>query len=294
MTQTSASDPPALRASVLVIGDELLGGFVQDTNSGWLAQRLQVLGIPLDRIVTVPDQAEAVDEALQAELARTRPRVIVTSGGIGPTPDDLTLEAVARSLRRELVTQPTIDARITAALARTAAAGMTVAPGHERSMRKMSRVPAGSGVLPGARGVAPGVVIAIDGGLAAERGATVVVLPGVPSEFRRIVTEGVEPALLAGRGRPQHLRELTHAYPESLLGPALERLVTDFPEVAVGSYPGPVVTLRLRGPRAQVDAAATVLGEILNGLEADEGAGALRADWRARTSPGGAAAEASN
>ncbi len=88
-----------LEASVVVIGDEILSGYVHDANSGWLAERLRVHGVPLTRVSVVPDEHEAIDEALQAELARSRPRLIITSGGIGSTPDDLTYEAVAALAR---------------------------------------------------------------------------------------------------------------------------------------------------------------------------------------------------
>ena len=89
-----------LRASIVVIGDEILGGFVHDTNSHWLAGQLQTHGIPLDRVQTVPDTMAAIDEGLRMELGRSRPRLILTSGGIGSTPDDLTMEAVAATLGR--------------------------------------------------------------------------------------------------------------------------------------------------------------------------------------------------
>ncbi|MBA2530008.1 MAG: competence/damage-inducible protein A, partial [Euzebyales bacterium] len=179
--------PGRLRVSIVVIGDEILGGFVQDTNSGWLAGRLQVLGLPLDRVVTVPDDHDAIAEALATELARARPRVVLTSGGIGSTPDDLTLEAVARHLGVGLRTDPIIDAQITEALERAAASGMTLGEGHARSMRKMSRVPDGAYLLPGGHGLVPGIAVDVAGGSAAAAGATIVVLPGVPGELRRIM-----------------------------------------------------------------------------------------------------------
>jgi len=267
----------SLRVSVVVVGDEILGGYVQDTNSGWIAGRLSALGVPLDRIVTVPDDLAAIDEALSAELARGRPRVVLTSGGIGSTPDDVTLEAVAASLGTGLRTEPAIDARISHALTWSRRQGATVSADHERALRKMARVPAGAYLLPGARGVAPGIAVDVDGGAGADGGATIVVLPGVPDELRRIVAEGVEPALLAGRGRLQHVVELTHAYPESALSPTLEALVARFPDVAVGSYPGREVLIRLRGPRDQVEEAASLVRAALADLDGDEAAWALRA-----------------
>lgn len=273
---------PRLRASVVVIGDEILGGFVQDTNSGWIAQRLTALGIPLDRVVTVPDTFEAVDEALAGELARERPRVVVTSGGIGSTPDDITLEAVARHLGDELVVEPAIDARITQALEWTARQGVTMTEGHERSMRRMARVPSRAHLLPGAGGVAPGVAVDVDGGAATDGGATIVVLPGVPGELRRIMGEGVEPALLAGRGRPLTVVEIAHGYPESALNPVLDRIVEEYPDVHLGSYPAAVCVIRLKGAADRVEEAAELVRAFLADLDRDAGAVRVRERWRRR------------
>lgn len=270
-----------LRTSIIVIGDEILGGYVQDTNSSFLARRLQTLGIPLDRIVTVPDALPAIGEALAGELVRSRPRLVLTSGGIGSTPDDVTFAAVAAQLGRGLVVDPDIDGRITAALEWTAQQGATVSAAHERAMRKMARVPEGAYLLAGASGVAPGVAVDVDGGIGSERGATLVVLPGIPDELQRITAEGIEP-LLAGRGEPQHVVELTHPYPESTLNPALDRVVVEFPDVHVGSYPGPACTIRLTGRKDRVEGAERLMRAELDALEARPGSRQLAASWRAR------------
>jgi len=277
--------PGELRVSVVVIGDEILGGFVQDTNSSWLAARLTALGVPLDRIVTVPDEVDAVDEALTTELARARPRVVLTSGGIGSTPDDLTLEAVAAHLGTPLRAEPEIDRRITLALEYGARSGAVVTESHERSMRKMALVPRDAYLLPGAEGVAPGVAVDVDGGSAVEAGATVVVLPGVPSEFRRIVEVGVEPALLAGRGTPQHLIEIVHGYPESALNPVLDRIVAELPQLHLGSYPARETTIRIQGERRPAELAADWVRHYLAELDSDEGAARVRERWRSRWAP---------
>lgn len=274
-----------LRVSILVIGDEILGGFVVDTNSGWLAQRLQSLGIPLDRVVTVPDDRDAISEALHTELGRTRPRVVLTSGGIGSTPDDVTLEAVAASLGLGMQVHPDIDARITATVERTVAAGGAISAEHARSMRKMARVPAGAYLLreaADATGLAPGVAVDVDGGSGAGTGATIVILPGVPSLLRRITTESIEPVLLEGRGRPEHVSERTHGYPESTLNPVLDRLAAEFPDVHVGSYPGRECLVRLKGPRDRVEAADALLADFLAELAAEPTSERLRDLWQGR------------
>lgn len=275
-----------LRVSVLVIGDEILGGFVADTNSGWLARRLQALGVPLDRIVTVPDDFGAIHEALQVELARPRPRLVLTSGGIGSTPDDVTHEAVARSLGLDLQIHPDIDQQITAVVERTAAAGITISAEHARSMRKMARIPEGAYLLSDPEdettALAPGVAVDVEGGIAAPDGATLVVLPGIPSELRRITVDCIEPTLLAGRGRPDHVVERTHSYPESTLSPELDRLTEQFPDVHVGSYPGRQCIVRLKGPKDRVEAADALLAAYLEHLGADPASARLRSIWRSR------------
>ena len=270
-----------LRASIVVVGDEILGGFVQDTNSGWVAGRLRAHGVPLERVVTVADDVEAIVEALSSELARSRPRVVMTSGGIGSTPDDRTMEAVACHLGVPLVEEPAIAARIAAALEWTAAQGLSVDPEHAQSMRKMALVPATAYLLPGARGVVPGVAVDVDGGSRAS-GATVVVLPGVPGELHRIVSEGVEPQLLAGRGRREHVAEITHSYPEATLNPALAEVIRRYPQVHVGSYPGQQCVIRLQGPPEPVAAAAALVTAAVERLDAEPGAAAVRNAWRRR------------
>ncbi|MPZ89781.1 MAG: hypothetical protein GEU81_17360 [Nitriliruptorales bacterium] len=276
------SEQGRLRVSVVVIGDEILSGFVQDTNSGWIAQRLATLGVPLDRVATVPDQLEAIGEALRIELDRPRPRVVITSGGIGSTPDDLTLAAVAAELGMQMRVEPSIDARITETLVWTAAQGMRVSASHDRSMRKMARVPHEAFVLPGADGVAPGVAVNVGGGAADAGGASIVVLPGVPAELRRIMIQGVEPTFLEGRGIPLHVVEISHSYPESALNPVLDEIVRDFPDVLLGSYPGSECLIRLRGREERAEAAAALVRGFLAQLEGSEGANRIQQRWRER------------
>ncbi|MFO8076658.1 MAG: molybdopterin-binding protein [Egibacteraceae bacterium] len=272
--------PALARASIVVIGDEILDGHTRDTNSGWLAERLSARGVPVDRVVTVPDTMEAIDEALATELARARPRLVLTSGGIGSTPDDLTIVAVAAHLGRGVVAEPTLDARISDWARRAEDDGAPIPDDQVAAMRKMALVPEGAYLLEGALGVTPGVAVDLEGGVR-EGGATIVVLPGVPEELQRIAIEGVEP-LLEGLGVVPHLVELRHPYPESTLSPLLGELVERFPDVAIGSYPGRECLVRLKGERARVEEAAALVRAHLDGLAGDSGAEARRARWQAR------------
>jgi molybdenum cofactor synthesis domain-containing protein len=269
-----------LEASIVVIGDEILGGYVVDTNSPWLARRLGEHGVPLSRVQVVPDEPGAIDEALQAELARPRPRLVFTSGGIGSTPDDLTYEAVATSLGRELVLDPTIAERIEGALRWTREQGLDVSDEFAWHLQRMARVPAGSRLLRREQGWAPGVDV--DGGHAREGGASVVVLPGVPGEFRAIVEQVVEPQLLAGRNEVPTVVEIEHGFPESALNLTFVEVLARFPGVKLGSYPGRRMLVRLVGTGTAVTDAAAVIRRAVAELERSPAGARLAAAWSAR------------
>jgi molybdenum cofactor synthesis domain-containing protein len=275
---------PPLRASIVLIGDELLDGWVADANAHWLAARLAQAGIPLDRIHTVPDDHEAIDEALTAELGRSRPRVVVTSGGIGSTPDDLTMAAVARHLGQRLLAHPEISARIDRLVDRAAAAGSPIDPEQATAIRRMAMVPADSRILAGSTGMIPGVVLDVDGGSQDPHGATITVLPGVPGQFREIVECAVEPELLAGRGRPRRVTEFTHGHPESAFTGVLERLIREHPDLIIGSYPGVECVIRVKGADDDVDAALRALRAHAARLEENPSAVRRREAWRRRHS----------
>jgi len=277
-----------LAASMLVIGDEILGGFVTDTNSPWLADRLRAHGVPLERIHVIPDDAAAIAEALHAELARARPRVIVTSGGIGSTPDDITYEAVAAALGRELVEDEELAGPMRGIVARTREAGFATSDAFAWHVLRMARIPAGSRLLAREGGWTPAVCVEVDGGADAPdgRGATVVVLPGVPSEFRALLAEAVEPALIAERNVVPHVAELTHGLPESLLNEAFVELGVRFPDVKLGSYPGRPMIVRLTGTREDAEAAAELVRTAIDTLEADPAAARLPRRWRAAEEDG--------
>ena len=257
-----------LAASMLVIGDEILGGFVTDTNSPWLADRLRPLGVPLERVHTVPDDAAAIAEALHAELARSRPRVVLTSGGIGSTPDDITYEAVAAALGRGLVLDPTLAAAMRGIVERTRERGLAVSELFVDHVMRMARIPEGSRLMPREGGWTPAVCVDVDGGADTPDGASIVVLPGVPKEFRALLADAVEPRLLAGRNPVPHVVELTHAYSESLLNETFVALQQRHPDVRLGSYPGRPMIVRLSGPEAEVEAAAALVRDGLAALAA--------------------------
>ncbi len=275
---------------MVVIGDEILGGYVADANSGFFAERLREHGVPLTRVHVVPDGFPDIDEALQAELARSRPRLIVTSGGIGSTPDDITFEAVATSLGREIVEDERIAERLDGIVTWTREQGLDVDERFEWHLKRMARIPAGSTLLQRPGSWVPAVAIDLDGGCKAD-GATVVILPGVPSEFRQLVGQVLEPRFLADVNQAPTVIELHHHFPESVLNLTFVELQRRFPDVKLGSYPGAPMVVRLTGGVEDVMGAAQLVRDAIEELERSAAGRRLAAAWRGRS---GAARKASD
>jgi nicotinamide-nucleotide amidase len=156
-------------AEVLCIGTELLLGNITNGNARWIAEELAGLGIPHFRQGVVGDNRERVMAAVREAAGRCR--VLITTGGLGPTPDDLTTEAIAAAFDTPLVEHPEIWRDIQA---RLGAWGRVCAP----SNRKQAFLPEGAQVLPNPTGTAPGMV------WTPVPGFTVLTFPGVPSEMR--------------------------------------------------------------------------------------------------------------
>lgn len=176
-------------AAILTVGTELVRGLRVDTNGPEIARALSAAGYAVTSIVSVGDEEAAVAGALEALTARHD--LVVVTGGLGPTHDDITREAASRALRRPLVT----DSGLLAALA--PASRRHVEPDASRQVLRQAQVLEGARVLPAVTGTAPGQVV--------EAGrCTVLLLPGPPSELRPLLA-----SFLAGRtsGRaPARLR----------------------------------------------------------------------------------------
>lgn len=168
-----------MKAIIIAVGDELLSGTTVDTNSAYLAEALALRGIETIAHRTVGDNARAIADAI-ADAAEQAP-VVLVSGGLGPTKDDLTRQALARAMGCDLVPDEACLAEIEAFFAR-----------RGRQMAEVNRiqamVPAGAEPLPNAFGTAPGLV-----GRVGE--AAVFVMPGVPLEMRRMFADAVGPRL---------------------------------------------------------------------------------------------------
>jgi nicotinamide-nucleotide amidase len=218
-------------STIIAIGDELLAGFTLDTNSHWMAEQLRLLGFPLKRVTVVRDRQDEIVDQVRRDLRDPDVEDVFCSGGLGPTPDDRTFEAIAAALDREMVTwQPVLD-RIERRVARMHEAGLVESAQVTEGNRRMARIPADPAhVFRNRRGMAPGLVFQAEG-------RRVFVLPGVPSELRGIFTEELAPQFLTGReaGIVHELRFVFAA--ESRFYPVMRELESSHPDVSVGSYP---------------------------------------------------------
>lgn len=165
-------------AEILSIGDELLRGVVADTNTHWLAQRIAARGARLRRAALLPDDPPVVAEALRASLAR-RPALVVTQGGLGPTDDDRTREAVALAIGVPLEPNSAAEEIVRRRYAELAAQGAVAEVDLTEARRAMTRLPQGAIALDNQVGTAPGVCVRTGE-------TTVLSLPGVPPELHWI------------------------------------------------------------------------------------------------------------
>ncbi len=160
----------------MVTGTELLSGKITDENGPWLARRLGELGVEVAHLLSVGDRPEDVRAALRF-LAGQGVDLIVTSGGLGPTADDVTVEVVAGFAGTELVLDDAMHTRIAAILARFRQLAGFGPDALRAANRKQAMVPRGAATIDPV-GTAPGFVVPVEGG------PTVIVLPGPPSELQ--------------------------------------------------------------------------------------------------------------
>jgi molybdenum cofactor synthesis domain-containing protein len=253
MTAASASNSAALvTAALLVIGDEILSGRTKDKNIGYLAEYLTALGIDLKEVRVVGDEEAEIVSALNA--LRERYSYVFTTGGIGPTHDDITAESVAKAFGVPIDFDPRAVKILSERLAQTGGEM------NEARMR-MTRIPAGADLVHNKVSAAPGFWL-----------GNVIVMAGVPTIMQAMLDE-VAPKLQTG---VRMLSETVRAdCREGDIGTPLGEIAKAHPEVAIGSYPffdeqrGPNtnVVLRSRDP-AKLMAAKAAVEEMVKRVKA--------------------------
>ncbi|MCZ8044616.1 MAG: competence/damage-inducible protein A [Beijerinckiaceae bacterium] len=243
MSETTSS-PASVTAAILVIGDEILSGRTKDKNIGYIAEYLTNIGIELREVRIVPDVQEEIVAALNA--LRSRYTYIFTTGGIGPTHDDITADSVAAAFGVSIDHDP----RAIAMLAER------FPPDQLNEARlRMARIPAGADLIANSVSKAPGFNI-----------GNVYVMAGVPSIMQAML-DVVAPTLQTG---VKILSDTVRAgLREGDIGTALAEVAKAHPDVSIGSYPffsetGPDtnVVVRSRDPDALATAMAAVKAMI--------------------------------
>lgn len=198
--------------ALLLVGNELLSGRVKDENLPFLATELWQLGVPLRRVEVCRDDVDDIAECV-ARLA-ARHDWLFTTGGVGPTHDDVTIEGVARAFGTEVVSDPTLERLLREHF------GERIEPAHLR----MALVPRGAMIEDAGSLHWPTV-----------RMQNVIVLPGVPGIMRRKFERLRE----RFRRAPLHRLALAFVTDEAALAPRLSETAERFPGVEIGSYPEP-------------------------------------------------------
>ena len=200
-------------AAVLVIGDEILSGRTKDRNIGYIAEYLTRVGVDVREARVVPDVEDEIVAALNA--LRARYDYVVTTGGIGPTHDDITADAVAKAFGVPIGEDPRVIAIM---LERYRPDDLTPA------RRRMARIPAGAELIENPISRAPGFHI-----------GNVFVLAGVPSVMQAMLDFAVK---RMKTGAPMRVETVeAGAVPEGLYGDALAAIAAAHSEVSIGSYP---------------------------------------------------------
>ena len=197
-------------AGIILIGDEILSGKVVDENARFLIEELRELGVQLQRVSIIPDVLDEIAATVREFSARFDH--VFTSGGVGPTHDDLTMEGVARAFGAAVVRHPELEAAL-----RSYYGGRL----EERNLR-MADVPDGVTLVPGDSPSWP--VIAM---------RNVYILPGIPEIFRRKFKSIRE----RFRCDPFHLKCVFTTAEEGSIAGELDRIVASYAGVQVGSYP---------------------------------------------------------
>lgn len=206
-------DTGVVTAAILIIGDEILSGRTKDKNTGYIAEYLTAIGIDLREVRVVADVEAEIVAALNA--LRTRYDHVFTTGGIGPTHDDITADAVAKAFGVSI----DVDQRAVAMLLER----MKPEDLNEARLR-MARIPAGASLIANSVSKAPGFTI-----------GNVHVMAGVPSIMHAML-DAVAPTLATGRKMLS--RSIDAGLKEGDIGGPLAALQKQFPDVAMGSYPG--------------------------------------------------------
>lgn len=235
-----------MKAEIITIGDEILIGQIVDTNSAWMGQQLQKLGIPIVQITSISDQAQAITKSLSE--ASKRAEIILVTGGLGPTKDDITKHTAAAYFQTTLRTDGEVLAHVTNFFT---SRGRPMLPINE----KQAEVLANAEVLFNDQGTAPGMWVT-------QEGIHYIFMPGVPFEMKFLMEQRVIPKLKALKGVQAiwHENLLIAGLGESFLAAEIEDIENSLPTHIKLAYLPTLNLVRLR---------LSAMGESLENIQAE-------------------------
>ena len=218
-----------VKVEIIAVGNELLLGDVLDTNTNWLCKRITGVGGLVTRAVLVRDEHDAIVAEIRSALDR-KPQLILTTGGLGPTSDDITLHAVAEATGCPVSLHPEALALVKERYRELAKNGYVGDSALTEARKKMAYLPRGAQAVANPVGSAPAVILEI-------AGSTLVSLPGVPEEMKGIYEETLQPTLkkIFGDSYYQEKAIIAECGDESMLAPILAQVVEAHPEVYIKS-----------------------------------------------------------
>jgi molybdenum cofactor synthesis domain-containing protein len=248
-------------AEILTVGSELTEGAKTNTNATWLAKKITNEGVQVTRITSVSDEPEHIIAAVKEGLTR-KPNLLITTGGLGPTPDDKTLGALAQATGRRLSLDQNALALVRKSYSRMRTEGLIKSKKITPAREKMAYLPKGAKSLSNPVGAAPGVQLKCGGTL-------IICLPGVPAEMRAIFNQHVKGELPEIGERVKSSAELSFRdADESSLAPLLSQLPQKFPGIEVRSYPSKnrvrivIVAASTKKARAAKEALSKLVREL--------------------------------
>ena len=220
-----------LSMEIVCVGNELLIGKTLNTNAQWLSKRANAVGVAVKRVTVVADEVEEIASAVREALQR-KPRFIVTSGGLGPTFDDKTLEGIAKALNRKLEINAKALQMVKEKYEAYARERRTEKVELTQPRIKMATIPEKTEPIHNPVGTAPAVRADIDGTI-------LIALPGVPAEMEAIFEEAIVPLLEQASDGSAFYEKSIYAdnIMESSLAPLIDKVMHDNPGVYVKSHP---------------------------------------------------------
>jgi len=214
-------------AWIITIGDELLSGKVINWNAYWFAKRLSSIGLQVKRIICVSDEVEVISKAIM-DAINDGAEFIFTTGGLGPTPGDVTVEAICKATGRRIVLDPKALEFVRRRYEELYNLGLVESPELNDARKKMAMIPEGADVVYNDVGVAPAIILSLES-------TTIIALPGVPSEamylFEKIVPR------IRTKGELAVIETYIDIADESSIAKHLSEIREKYPGVNIKTYP---------------------------------------------------------